>query len=216
MTDYITHPPPACHDWTLQPTNCSLTDVQHQSTSLHFPQRKYEQHIQGHQQREFKPVLQCAHARPNLLWIKPQARASLCPGYVSFLRGGIASDVAHQLLDVTHSLLNDCVGRFQDWSNWKINSCNFRITVFEQNSAGTGMLHVPHLPCPKRMVDLAAWRIITLKRSTDWHLRISVGQFWNKWDKSLSLTVNISDAKHYMSRPTLFASLSSTLLQTLP
>ena len=78
------------------------------------------------------------------------------------------------------------------------------------------MLHVPHLPCPKRMVDLAAWSITTLKRSTDWHLRISVGQFWNEWDKSLSLTVNISDAKHSMSRPTLWTSLSSTLLQTLP
>ena len=103
--------------------------------------------LKGHLQREFKPVLQCAHTRPNLLWIKPQARASLGPGYVSFLRGGIASDVAHQLLDVTHSLLNDCVGRFQDWSNWKINSCNFRIPVFNRtvHALKCYMYHIHHV-----------------------------------------------------------------------
>lgn len=78
--------------------------------------------------------LHCVHtrcARLHLLRIKAQARASLRPGYVSFLGGGISSDITHQLLHVTHSLLNDSVGRLHQWGNWRNRTAKaFKIITF--------------------------------------------------------------------------------------
>ena len=118
--------------------------------------------------------LHCVHtrcARLHLLRIKAQARASLRPGYVSFLGGGISSDITHQLLHVTHSLLNDSVGRLHQWGKWRNRTAKaFKIITF------SGTVHASD--CHKnyyviKMIQLADGRTTAAEQqrlnNSGWH-----------------------------------------------